>query len=114
MQHEAAFNLTLLKVVHVLLVHFRTERRGDHRLRLTAGEECRTVNSRKPGDLASYRTDLGALSSVRATLVAEHVLAEDLFLQSSKGLAGHRTLGGFVLRIAFDYFFLQCVQTGVD
>ena len=37
-QHKAAFDLSLLEIIHVLLVHLRPERRGNDRLRLTACE----------------------------------------------------------------------------
>ena len=94
-QHKAPLDLALFDIVHILLVHFRAERRGDDRLRLTAGEQRRAVDPRQPADLALDRTDLGEFTSIGTAAVAEHILAEDLFLElaekpcpPSRGLPG--------------------------
>ena len=85
---KAAFDLALFDVIHVLLVHFGAERRRNDRLRFAAREQSRAVNSRKPSDFARDRADLRELTAVWTPLVAEHVLAEDLFLELAKSLSG--------------------------
>ena len=106
MQHEPALHFALLDIVHVLLVHLGAKRRRNDRLRFTACKERRAMNTRQPADLACDRTDLGELASVGTTAVAEHVFAEDLFLELAKSFASRRTSTRIILRIALDDLFL--------
>ncbi len=79
MQQEAALDLAFFEIVHELLVFFGTECGRDERLRFTAGEQRRTVDSRQPADFASNRSNLREPASVRTATLVENIVAEDAF-----------------------------------
>ena len=56
------------------------------------------------------RADLGEFTSVRTAAFAEHILAEDLFLQVRKHLSGHCAGFRLIFGIAFDNLFFQRVD----
>src|SRR6201986_962703 len=77
MEHEALL-IRSLQAVDILLVLAGAERRDDQSLRLTTGEQSRTVGTRKHTDLREDRADRRQIAAVDTALVVENVPAHDL------------------------------------
>ncbi len=79
-QHERLFALTLDRVDD-LRIAAGAERGGHNRLRLTAGEKCRTVSTRQNAHLYIDRAHGTLITAVDARLAADHPLANDGLLK---------------------------------
>ena len=111
-QHEAFEAFARFEEFHALFVVLGAERDGDQSLRLTAGEESRTVGAGQNARLAPDGADFFEAAAIGTAADIEHLIAEDLLFESVEELAGFRLLvvGGFLdgarmqrvdLRVAF-------------